>query len=82
MPSSARTASSARAAISGIATQRDDLGQANQRSRTVALTHGVAIEISTRPPTIGGQAMLAPLDRRSCSSPSVFMTSQVAPIST
>ena len=57
-------------------------GSANQRSRTVSLIQGVAIEISTRPPTIGAQAILAQTTARRCSSPSVFMISQVAPSST
>ena len=57
-------------------------GNVNQRSRTVSLTHGVAIEISTRPITTGHQASLAQCTALRCSSPSVFITSQVAPIST
>lgn len=56
-------------------------GSANQRSRTVALIQGVAIEISTSPPIMGAQAVLAHCTARACSAPSVFMTSQVAPIS-
>ena len=41
-----------------------------------------AIEISTSPTTIGSQAIFAHCTARCCSSPSVFMMSQVAPIST
>ena len=57
-------------------------GSTNQRARTVALIHGVAIEISTRPATIGAQAVLAHCTARRCNSPSVFMISQHAPSST
>ena len=48
----------------------------------VALIQGVAIEISTMPPTIGAQAMRAHSMARCCSGPSVFMISQQAPSST
>ena len=57
-------------------------GSANQRLRTVSLIHGVAIEISTMPATTGSQASLAQPIAFSCSAPSVFITSQQAPIST
>jgi len=57
-------------------------GSANQRARTIGLIHGVAIEISTMPPTIGAQAVLAQPMARSCRAPSVFMISHAAPIRT
>ena len=57
-------------------------GSANQRSRTVWLIQGVASEISTMPITTGHHASLAQATALRCSSPSVFMMSQVAPIST
>ena len=79
--SKARSASMIRPVISGIANRAMAAGSANHRSRTVALIHGVAIEIKIRPPTIGAQAILAQVTARACSSPSVFMINQVAPIS-
>ena len=67
---------------SGIALRAMISGSANQRSRTVALIHGVAIEISSMPTTTGSQAIFAHSIAFSCSSPSLFMISQQAPIST
>ena len=57
-------------------------GSSNHRCRTVSLIHGVAIEIRSSPPHIGAHAMRAQRTARSCSSPSVFMMSQVAPSNT
>ena len=78
----ARTVHRAAAVESGIVIRAMISGRANQRSRTVALIHGVAIEIRTMPATIGGQASLAQPIAFSCSAPSLFITSQQAPIST
>jgi|GEM_PF-5033655 len=77
--SSRRAATSATAVVSGIGSSAMMPGMLNQRSRTVALTSGVASEISTMPATIGAQASLAQRTALAWSAPSVFMTSQVAP---
>ena len=53
------TASSSTPVVSGIAASAMISGRLNQRSRTVWLIHGVAIEISSNPPTIGSHAILA-----------------------
>ena len=56
-------------------------GKVNHLARTVSLIHGVAIEISIKPTTMGGQAILLHSIALSWSWPSVFVTSHVAPSS-
>ena len=80
--STRRVVTSAMAVVSGMASSAMMAGSSNQRSRTVALIHGVASEISTMPPTTGHQASLAHRMALRCRSPSVFMISQAAPSST
>ena len=58
---SARTATSIKPAINAMAVRAMITGTENQRSRTVALIQGVAIEISTKPPAIGAQGDPGPL---------------------
>ena len=68
--------------VSGIGSSAMNSGSTNHLPRTVGLTHGVAIEISAMPTTIGGHAILAQRTASCCSGPSVFMISQQAPCST
>jgi hypothetical protein len=78
----ARAASRAAAVTSGIGASRIACGNVNQRSRTVSLTSGVAIEIAAMPTTTAGHARRAQAIARACSAPSVLTTSQQAPSST
>ena len=52
----AQPASASTPVISGIGSSAMNSGMLNQRSRTVALTQGVATEISPMPSTTGAQA--------------------------
>jgi len=81
-PSITRTTARHRPVMIGIGSSAMICGSANQRSRTVGLTHGVAIEISAMPTTTGSHASLAQATAWRCSSPSVLRISQAAPSST
>jgi len=78
----ARAATSAASVTSGMGSSAMNSGMLNQRSRTVALTSGVAMDTRPMPSTTGAQARLAQRTAWACSSPSVFITSQQAPSST
>lgn len=57
------------------------LGNANHLSNTRVLTHGVAADTAATPSAVNHKVPRAHCTARSCSAPSVFMISHVAPSS-